>query len=65
MNELIKMLTGGLNISENEARKAVIITSNFLKDKLPEPLATQIEAILGMSDVSEDELKELGLFKIP
>ncbi len=65
MNELIKILTGDLSISENEAKKIVILVSNYLNDKLPEPLATQIDAILGTSDVSEEELRELGLFRIP
>ena len=46
MDELIKQMTSKVGISEAQAKQAVETVLGFLKDKLPGPLAGQIEAVL-------------------
>jgi len=43
MDELIKQVTAKAGISEEQARTAVTTVMGFLKDKLPAPIAGQIE----------------------
>ncbi len=47
MDELIKMIVDKVGISEEQARQAVEMVMSFLKDKLPEPVAGQVDAVLG------------------
>lgn len=65
MDALIKQLSEKLGISEETARKAVIITADYLKMKLPDPLYTDLELVLKMPDVEDKEARELGLFQYP
>jgi uncharacterized protein (DUF2267 family) len=46
MDELVKMVTDKVGISEAQAKQAVNVVLGFLKDKLPEPIAGQLEAAL-------------------
>ena len=54
MEELIKRITEKTGISEDQARTAVTTVSGFLKEKLPAPIAGQVDNVLsgagGMSD---------------
>jgi uncharacterized protein (DUF2267 family) len=62
MDELIKLVSGKAGISEDQAKQAVETVMGFLKDKLPAPIASQVEGILGggeMPDVG-DLSKKLG-----
>ncbi len=59
MDELIKLVTQKTGISEEQARGAVDTVVNFLNQKLPAPIAGQIDAILAGSAAS-DALKGLG-----
>lgn len=47
MDELIKQVTAKAGISEEQARTAVSTVMGFLKDKLPAPIAGQIENAMG------------------
>ena len=47
MDELIQQITSKTGISEANARSAVETVVNFLKTKLPAPLAGQIDGALG------------------
>ena len=49
MDELIKQVTQKAGISESQAKKAVETVMGFLKDKLPAPIASQVEGLLGGS----------------
>ena len=51
MDELVKMVADKVGISEAQAKQAVEMTLAFLKDKLPEPIAGQLDAVLD-GDVS-------------
>jgi hypothetical protein len=46
MDELIKRITEKTGISEDQARSAVNMVAGFLKEKLPAPLAGQVENVL-------------------
>ena len=46
MDELVKLVADKVGISEDQAREAVKVVMSFLKDKLPEPFAGQLDAVL-------------------
>ena len=46
MDELIKIVSSKVGISEAQAKEAVEIVLGYLKDKLPSPVAGQIDAVL-------------------
>jgi uncharacterized protein (DUF2267 family) len=46
MDELTKLVANKAGISEAQAKKAVETVLGFLKDKLPAPVAGQVEAVL-------------------
>jgi len=57
MDELVKLVTDKVGISEAQAKQAVDVVLGFLKDKLPSPVAGQVEAALkgdlsGLGDVA-------------
>jgi hypothetical protein len=64
MDELIKRITEKTGISEDQARTAVTTVSGFLKEKLPSPLAGQIDNVLsgagGMTDKVGDLASKVG-----
>ncbi|HHX42894.1 MAG TPA: DUF2267 domain-containing protein [Chloroflexi bacterium] len=47
MDELIRMVSERAGIGEDAARAAVQTVLDFLKDRLPEPIAGQIDNVLG------------------
>jgi uncharacterized protein (DUF2267 family) len=55
MDELIKLVTEKTGISEKQATQAVETVMGFLKDKLPAPIASQVEGVL-----SGGEMPDLG-----
>ena len=63
MGELVKMVADKVGISEAQAKQAVEMTLAFLKDKLPEPIAGQLDAALE-GDVSGLEDLAGGLGKL-
>jgi len=59
MEELVKLVVAKTGISEEQARGAVNTVVGFLKEKLPAPIAGQIDGVLSGSGVG-DALKGLG-----
>ena len=49
MDELVKMVTQKTGISEEQAKQAIAQVVEFLKQKLPAPIASQIDNVLGGS----------------
>jgi hypothetical protein len=47
MDELIKQVTERTGISEQQARGAVDTVLGFLKTRLPEPIAGQLDGLVG------------------
>ena len=66
MDDIIRKLVQQLGLSEDIARKAVELILGQLEDKLPEPIASQLEGILNgdvdLNDLGGDEglLGKLG-----
>jgi hypothetical protein len=54
MDELIKQIAAKTGISEAQAKQAVEMTLDFVKEKLPEPYGSQLDSIL------EGDLGSLG-----
>lgn len=46
MDELIKLVVQKAGISEDQARQAVSVVVNFLKERLPAPIAGQLDGVL-------------------
>jgi hypothetical protein len=46
MNELIDIIVQKTGISQENAQKAVQVTVDFLKSKLPAPIAAQVDSFL-------------------
>jgi hypothetical protein len=56
MDELVKLVTQKTGISDDQARAAVETVLGFLKQKLPAPIAGQIDSLLAggsMPDLSK------------
>ncbi|HEX8561241.1 MAG TPA: hypothetical protein VF668_24325 [Pyrinomonadaceae bacterium] len=47
MDELIKQVVERTGISETQAQTAVTTVLGFLKNRLPEPIAGQLDGLLG------------------
>ncbi len=63
MDQLINMITQRTGISADPARGAVNMVLEFLKEKLPGPVATQVESLLsgkGSGSTVEEAEKMLG-----
>jgi hypothetical protein len=64
MDELIKRITEKTGISEDQARSAVNMVAGFLKEKLPAPLAGQVENVLsgggGVTDTLGNAAAKVG-----
>ena len=61
MDDLIKLVTKQAGISEAQAKKAVETIMDFIKDKLPGPLASHVQGLL-----SGGQMPDLGdLSKAP
>ena len=56
MDELIKRVVEKTGISEDQARSAVNTVTGFLKEKLPAPLAGQIDNVLSGAGGNLDKL---------
>ncbi len=65
MEELIKQISDKLGIPKTTARKVVLVTASFLKSKMPQSVAAEVDMILELKDITEEETKFVGLFKIP
>lgn len=52
MEELVKLVVQKTGISEDLACQAVSITINYLKERLPAPIAAQIDGVLNNQGVT-------------
>ena len=59
MDELVKQVSARTGLSEEVAREASEAVLSILKDKLPEPIAGQIDNFLAGSS-SLDDLGDMG-----
>ena len=57
MDQLVNLVSEKTGISKDQARQAVTIVLNFLKERLPQPVAAQIDNVLsgkGGSNLASD-----------
>ncbi len=47
MDELVNQVVQRTGISEDQARQAVQVVLGFVKDRLPAPIASQVDNLLG------------------
>ncbi len=61
MEELVKMVSQKAGISADQATKAIGAVMDFLKTKLPAPIAAQVQGLLeGGTNKASDVMKGLG-----
>ena len=61
MEELVKRITDKTGISEDQARTAVTTVTGFLKEKLPAPIAGQIDNVIsGAGGAVVDKLGDVA-----
>jgi len=68
MDELVKQVASRTGISEDQARTAVTTVLGFLKDRLPAPLAGQVDNVVGegtgavgdIGDIASDVASKVG-----
>ena len=53
MEQLIKLVTEKTGISESQATTAVNTVINFMKDKLPANLSTQVDSLMKGGNISD------------
>jgi len=62
VNEVVKMVAEKTGLSEDKAQIAVNLVVDFLKSKLPQPIASQIDGVMSgnMAGMAGDAAKGLG-----
>lgn len=65
MNPLVTEISKKIGVPEDKARQVVLLTAHYLKQKLPAPLGTEIDALLNLGDITEEESRLIGVFKVP
>ena len=62
MEELVREISNRAGISEEQAQQAVETVISFLKGRLPAPMASQIDTLLGSGSPGglTDQLGQLG-----
>ncbi len=53
MDELVKLVSEKTGLPEQQAKIAVETVVNFLKDKLPAPIAGRLDDVLSGADITE------------
>jgi len=54
MDQLVKLVAQKTGLSEDMSRQAVQVVIGYLKDKLPAPVAAQIDGVLGGAGGGQD-----------
>ena len=63
MNELINIIVQKTGISQENAQKAVVVVFDFLKTKLPAPIASQLDSFLTGGTVNPIAEQASGFLK--
>jgi len=58
MNELTNLIVKKTGISQENAQKAVLVVFDFLKTKLPAPIASQLDSFLTGGTVNANAITE-------
>lgn len=63
MEELVKAISERAGLSEDQSRQAAETAVSFLKERLPDPIASQLDAYLsgdGLASKADNIMKGLG-----
>ncbi len=60
MDELVKLVSEKTGLSEEMSRQVVDVVIGFLKDKLPEPIAGQLDSVLSGGGGMDSIKKGIG-----
>ena len=60
MDELVKMISEKTGLPEAQARQAAEVAVDFIKDKLPGPIAGQVDNALDGGGMGSGVMKGLG-----
>lgn len=60
MDELVKQITQKFNVPEDTVRSIVQMVVNYLKEKLPGPIGSQVEAFLSTGELPKEAKSLLG-----
>ncbi|MHB1295491.1 MAG: DUF2267 domain-containing protein [Anaerolineae bacterium] len=60
MDELVRLVVKKTGLSQEQAQAAIQTVIGFLKQKLPAPIAAQIDGLLNGGGVSPDLTQGLG-----
>jgi len=60
MNEIIQRLTQRTGLPEDKANAAVETITGYLKEKLPAPVASQIDSLIGGESGGEEQSGGIG-----
>ena len=61
-DELVKLVAQKTGLSEDMAKTAVDTVLNFLKEKLPAPVAAEVDAVMNMGGLGDISKSLGGLF---
>ena len=60
MDRLIKMVQERANVDEGQAQTAIDTVVGFLKDRLPDPIAGQIDGVMSGSGEAGSPMDKVG-----
>lgn len=60
MDELVRLVSEKTGLPPEKAKVAVEVVMKFLKEKLPAPMAGQLEVLLSGGGSAQDGMKNLG-----
>ena len=60
MDQLITQITERTGITADQARAVVQVVTSYLKDKLPAPIAAQVDGLLSGQNVGDTAQQALG-----
>ena len=60
MDELVKLIQEKTGIDEGQARGAAETAINFIKERLPEPMRSQVDGFLGGAGGAGGGMPDLG-----
>ena len=60
MDELIQQITTRTGISDDQARQATEMVMSFVKTKLPEPIASQVDGLMSGGDMMGQVQQQMG-----
>lgn len=65
MKGLEKEISKKIGISQEDAHRMIVITVDYLKDRVPETVLLSLEEALGVNETSIEKEKSTSSFRVP